>query len=279
LGVSRNATPAEHAPGASQTDHRDIREPDAIAIKGVSLTYPGVGERAAVAVLDEVSLTSGKGEFVCLIGPSGCGKSTLLSLLAGYIKPSAGTLLVNGHPIDGPGPERVMVFQNPTLFPWYSVAENIAFGLRVTRKSKNSLGINRKVDGLIRLVGLEGFAKHYPFELSGGMRQRVEIARALAVDPDILLMDEPFGALDSLTRLQMQRETLRIWEETRKTILFVTHDIAEAVVMADNVVVFTRRPARVKETVPVRLRRPRHRDSAEVAEISRHLADLLEVKL
>jgi ABC-type nitrate/sulfonate/bicarbonate transport system ATPase subunit len=172
-----------------------------------------------------------------------------------------------------------MVFQSPTLFPWRTVEQNIAFGLTLRANRARYPKPGQVVEDLIRLVGLEGFGRHYPFELSGGMRQRVEIARALAVNPEILLMDEPFGALDALTRLTLQRETLRIWEETRKTVLFVTHDISEAVILADRVVVFTHRPAQVREIIPIDLPRPRHRDDPEVGVIANRIAELLEVTL
>jgi ABC-type nitrate/sulfonate/bicarbonate transport system ATPase subunit len=224
-------------------------------------------------------LTVRDGEFVCLIGPSGCGKSTLLSLLAGYAVPSSGSILVDGTAVRGPSPQRVMVFQSPSLFPWCTVAENISFGMTLRASRHRYPDATKRVDDLVSLVGLDGFSKHYPFELSGGMRQRVEIARALAVDPAILLMDEPFGALDALTRLSLQRETLRIWENTKKTILFVTHDIIEAVMLADTVVVFSNRPARIKEVVRINVRRPRHRDGADVSAIARRIAELLEVTL
>lgn len=250
-----------------------------IGIEHVGLSFPGTGSRETVEVLNDVSLSLQDGEFVCLIGPSGCGKSTLLSLVAGYARPTSGTISVDDHRVEGPSPERVMVFQSPSLFPWYSVSQNVAFGMTLKANRGQYPDVPGRVDELIRLVGLQGFAGHYPFELSGGMRQRVEIARALAVDPAILLMDEPFGALDALTRLTLQREMLRIWESTHKTILFVTHDIMEAVMLADRVVVFSQRPARIKEVISIGLIRPRHRDSAEAARMALRIADLLGVTL
>lgn len=253
--------------------------PTRIDIDRIGLEYPGTGSRGTVEVLDGVSLNIRDGEFVCLIGPSGCGKSTLLSLVAGYAKSTRGTISVDGHTVEGPSPERVMVFQAPSLFPWYSVRRNIAFGMTLQANRGRYPNAPARVDDLLQLVGLQGFADHYPFELSGGMRQRVEIARALAVDPAILLMDEPFGALDALTRLALQREMLRIWESTRKTILFVTHDIMEAVMLADRVVVFSPRPARIKEVVSIDLARPRHRDSADAARMAHRIANLLGVTL
>jgi NitT/TauT family transport system ATP-binding protein len=169
-----------------------------------------------------------------------------------------------------------MVFQHPTLFPWYTAAANVAFGLRLRAHRERAAEIPAIVENLLTLVGLRGFGNRYPYELSGGMRQRVEIARALAVDPQVLLMDEPFGALDALTRLTMQREMLQIWERTGKTVVFVTHDIGEAVVLADQVVVLSQRPASVKEIVSINLPRPRSREDPEVAEVARRVATLLD---
>lgn len=250
-----------------------------ISIDNVSLRFPSAGNRLPVEVLNDISLEIRDGEFVCLIGPSGCGKGTLISLIAGYLEPTSGSIRVDGSTVSGPGPERVMVFQTPSLFPWCSVTENIAFGMKLGTNQARYPDVTGKVKELTKLVGLEGFEKHYPYELSGGMRQRVEIARALAVDPAILLMDEPFGALDALTRLTLQRETLRIWESTRKTIMFVTHDILEAVILADKIIVFSERPARIKEIFQITLGRPRRRDGADVAQIARDIADLLGVTL
>jgi NitT/TauT family transport system ATP-binding protein len=246
-----------------------------VRFDGVTLTFAGASGRAPIDVLRHVDLAIEPGEFVAIIGPSGCGKSTLLSLLAGYLTPSAGRVLFHGEPIAGPGRERMMVFQQPALFPWLTAADNIAFGLKL--KANRGHGVVReKVDDLLRLVQLDGFARYYPSDLSGGMRQRLEIARALAVNPQVLLMDEPLAALDALTRRTMQREVLRIWEQTRKTIVFVTHDIDEAVVMADRIVVMAQRPSHVIEIVPVGLSRPRLREAPEVAALARRLSLLLE---
>jgi NitT/TauT family transport system ATP-binding protein len=246
-----------------------------VRFDGVTLTFPGASGRAPIDVLRHVDLAIEPGEFIAIIGPSGCGKSTLLSLLAGYLTPSAGRVLFHGEPIAGPGRERMMVFQQPALFPWLTAADNIAFGLKLKANRGNGV-VHEKVDDLLRLVQLDGFARYYPSDLSGGMRQRLEIARALAVNPQVLLMDEPLAALDALTRRTMQREVLRIWEQTRKTIVFVTHDIDEAVVMADRIVVLAQRPSHVIEIVPVGLPRPRLREAAEVAALARRLSLLLE---
>ena len=246
-----------------------------VQFNGVALTFPGTLGRAPVPVLRCVDLAIDPGEFVAVIGPSGCGKSTLLSLLAGYLAPSSGRLLFAGVPILGPGRERMMVFQQPALFPWLTAEQNVAYGLNL-KANRGNRAARETVGELLRLVQLDGFARHYPADLSGGMRQRLEIARALAVNPQVLLMDEPLAALDALTRRTMQREVLRIWYETRKTIVFVTHDIDEAVIMADRIVVMAQRPTHVLEIASVDLPRPRLRDDPEVAALARHLSGLLE---
>lgn len=242
----------------------------------VALTFPGGTGRGPVEVVRELDFNVRAGEFVAIIGPSGCGKSTLLSLLAGYLIPSAGRVLFRGSPISGPGRERMMVFQQPALFPWLTTAENVAYGLKLKANRSNGRNVEETVAAMLQLVQLGGFARHYPSDLSGGMRQRLEIARALAVDPQVLLMDEPLAALDALTRRTMQREVLHIWEKTRKTILFVTHDIDEAVIMADRIVVMAQRPTSVLEIEDVRLPRPRRREDPEVGKVARRLSTLLE---
>jgi NitT/TauT family transport system ATP-binding protein len=250
-----------------------------ISFRDVSLAFGNAMGRGTLQVLDGVDFDVRAGEFVCIIGPSGCGKTTLLSLLAGYMRPTAGKMLVHGTAVTAPDSDRVMVFQSTTLFPWLTAGANIAYGLRLRRNRAKSSDWRGRVGELLRLVGLEGFENHFPSELSGGMRQRVEIARALAVDPEILLMDEPMGALDALTRLSMQAELIRIWQETRKTILFVTHDIDEAIIMADRIIVMTARPSRIKEKITVDLPRPRHRDDPKLCALSRHIGNLLGVAI
>jgi len=251
------------------------REQALVRFENLALTFPGGLGRRPIEVLRGLDLAVAAGEFVAIIGPSGCGKSTLLSLLAGYLAPNAGRVLFRGVPIVGPGRERMMVFQQPALFPWLTVEENIAYGLKL-RANRGNGPVRETVAELLRLVQLEGFTRHYPADLSGGMRQRLEIARALAVNPQVLLMDEPLAALDALTRRTMQREVLRIWAETHKTIVFVTHDIDEAVIMADRIVVMAQRPSFVLEVEEVDLPRPRLRDDPAVASLARRLSSLLE---
>jgi len=208
-----------------------------------------------IEVLRNVTFGIREGEFVSIVGASGCGKTTLLRLLDGLIDPTSGSVAVDGRQVSGPGPERAFVFQQDSLLPWRTVAGNTVLGPEIQRKD---LGAARRLaDELIRLVGLFGFGRHYPHELSGGMRQRVNLARALTVQPDVLLMDEPFAALDAQTREIMQAELLRIWRETGKTVIFVTHQIDEAVYLSDRVLVFTVRPGRLKQEVEIALPRPR----------------------
>jgi len=222
-----------------------------LAIRGVGMTFRG-GD-GEVRVLDGIDLDVREGEFVCILGPSGCGKSTLLNIVAGFLPPTAGSVRIDGEEVRGPDPRRIFVFQERGVFPWLTVEGNIGFGLgRLSRAERE-----KRIRHYVRLVGLEGFEKAYPHELSGGMKQRVEVARALAVDPDMLYLDEPFGALDSITRLEMRRELLRIWQAERKTILFVTHDIEESVQLADRVVVLSARPAEIRRIVEVDLPHPR----------------------
>jgi len=207
----------------------------------------------SVNVLDDISLEVDDGEFVCLLGPSGCGKSTILNVMAGFIKPTRGEVRIDGDVVDGPDPRRIFVFQERGVFPWLTVEGNIGFGLFGVSTAERQ----RRIAHYVTLVGLQGFEKAYPRDLSGGMKQRVEVARALAVNPDMLFLDEPFGALDSITRLIMRGELLRIWDAERKTIIFVTHDIDEAVQLADRVVVMTARPAKIQRIVDIDIPHPR----------------------
>ena len=214
-------------------------------------------------VLENISLEVAAGEFLCLLGPSGCGKSTLLSTMAGFLAPTSGKITIDGEIVHKPDPRRIFVFQERGVFPWLTVEENVAFGLfKLTRDERE-----RRVAHYIKMVGLQGFEKAHPHELSGGMKQRLEVARALAVNPDMLFLDEPFGALDSITRLVMRGELLRIWEAERKTIIFVTHDIDEAVQLADRVVVLSARPAKVQQIVPIDIPHPRNLSSPRYLEL------------
>jgi ABC-type nitrate/sulfonate/bicarbonate transport system ATPase subunit len=228
-----------------------------LSIRSVSKTFPGVKRGAApTEALLPVSLDVEDNDFITVLGPSGCGKSTLLRLVAGLEQPSMGEILLDEAPIDGPGADRGVVFQSYTLFPWLNVRQNICFGLR--EKGLPQAEQRETSERFIAQVGLRGFEDHFPKQLSGGMQQRVAIARALANDPKILLLDEPFGALDNQTRVLMQELLLGIWESARKTVLFVTHDIDEAIFMANRVVVFSARPGRIKAEVTTDLPHPRH---------------------
>jgi len=211
-----------------------------------------------VVALKGIDLTINRGEFVCLLGPSGCGKSTLLNAIAGFSPPTAGTIVVEGKGVAAPGPDRGMVFQEYALFPWMTVEQNIAFGLEI--KGVGKAAISAKVGELLAMLKLTEFRERFPKDLSGGMRQRVAIARVLALDSPVMLMDEPFGALDALTRRSLQDELLRIWAATGKTIVFVTHSIEESIYLADRIVVLTYRPGTIKRDIRVEL--PRPRDSA-----------------
>ncbi|MDP6988822.1 MAG: ABC transporter ATP-binding protein [Planctomycetota bacterium] len=243
-----------------------------VAFEGVSKSFEQRG--GTLDVLTEVDLTVADGEFVCLLGPSGCGKSTLLNIVGGFERPTAGRVTIDGVEVEGPDARRVFVFQEYGIFPWASVWDNIALGLRRLARSEREEIIQRTID----MVGLSGFERAYPMELSGGMKQRVEVARALAVSPDVIYMDEPFGALDSLTRLTMRSEIIRIWRQERNTILFVTHDVDESIQIADRIVVFTSRPGRIAEIVEVGLEHPRDLGSPEYGEIKNRLYELLGVQ-
>jgi NitT/TauT family transport system ATP-binding protein len=227
-----------------------------LLIEGVSRVFSGMRGAAAVRALEPTHLSVAENDFITILGPSGCGKSTLLRIVAGLDRPSAGRIVLDGREVTGPGADRGMVFQSYTLFPWLTVAENIAYGLR--EKGVPAPERRRVVEAYVEKVGLGGFEHHYPKQLSGGMQQRTAIARALANDPAILLLDEPFGALDNQTRALMQELLLGIWERERKTVLFVTHDIEEAIFLASRVIVMTARPGRIKADVPVDLPHPRH---------------------
>ena len=223
--------------------------------------------------LRHVDLVIDKGEFVCLIGASGCGKSTLLRIIAGFEQPTSGSVDIYDHAVSGPGSDRGMVFQDYALFPWLSVRENIAFGPRQKGLAKSK--VSEIADEYLNMVGLAPFADRFPSQLSGGMKQRVAIARVLANDANILLMDEPFGALDALTREQLQDELLQIWARTGVTVIFVTHSVEEATLLADRVVVMTAGPGRIETDIPIRLERPRDVSSPGFNEVRRQLTQRL----
>lgn len=223
----------------------------------------------SMPVLEDINLEVGNGEFLCLLGPSGCGKSTLLSTIAGFLSPVSGKVHIDGEAVRGPDPRRVFVFQERGVFPWLTVEGNIGFGLFKLPRSER----DRRIAHYVKMVGLEGFEKSYPAELSGGMKQRLEVARALAVNPDMLFLDEPFGALDSITRLIMRGELLRIWEAERKTIIFVTHDIDEAVQLADRVAVMSARPGRIQQIVNIDIPHPRDINSRRYLEFRKGIFD------
>jgi NitT/TauT family transport system ATP-binding protein len=250
-----------------------------IQARNVSLTFRPK-HREPVAALDALSLDVEKGEFVSIVGPSGCGKSTFLNILLGLIKPDAGLMQLDGRAISGPGQDRAMVFQEFGLLPWRTVLGNVELGLEL--KGVHAEARRKRAMDLIQMAGLEGFDNHYPHELSGGMKQRVGLARALATDPEVLLMDEPFAALDAQTRDLMQAELLQVWERTKKTVIFVTHSIEEAAYLSDRVIVMSARPGRTKTNIPIHLPRPRDyemRLSAKFNEIKAEIWNALKEEL
>ncbi len=230
-----------------------------IQVRDTWMSFPGKTPGQPIHVLENVNFDIRAGEFVCIVGPSGCGKSTLLNILGGFLKETRGVVRVEGELVAGPDPGRIFVFQENGVFPWLTVEQNAGFGLLSRSETERA----ERVKHYLQMVGLTGFEKAYPRELSGGMRQRVEIARALAAEARVLYMDEPFGALDFLTRLKMRNDLIRIWQAEHKTIIFVTHDIEEAVQLADRVLVMSRRPATVQAEVVVDLPRPRDLDASE----------------
>ena len=245
-----------------------------LAIENLSRVFPSQQGRPPTRALEPTSLTVAANDFITILGPSGCGKSTLLRIVAGLDRPTTGTVRLDGRVVDGPGADRGMVFQSYTLFPWLNIEDNIAFGLAekgVPEAERRSI-----VASYVEKVGLQGFEKHWPKQLSGGMQQRTAIARALANDPEILLLDEPFGALDNQTRGLMQELLLGIWERERKTVLFVTHDIEEAIFLASRVIVMSARPGRIKCDIPVDLPHPRDYRIKTSPEFSKLKAQLTE---
>jgi ABC-type nitrate/sulfonate/bicarbonate transport system ATPase subunit len=235
--------------------------PAKVSFRGVRMTFRTDGKE--IEVLTGIDLDVAEGEFVCILGPSGCGKSTLLNIVGGFLPATSGEVLIDSQPVVGPDARRIFVFQERGVFPWLTVEGNIGFGLFSLPAEERA----RRIAHYVKLVGLSGFERAYPQELSGGMKQRVEVARALAVNPDVLYLDEPFGALDSITRLVMRGELLRIWQAERKTILFVTHDIEESVQLADRVVVMSTRPATIRRIVDIDMPHPRDLSSRRYIEL------------
>ncbi len=243
-----------------------------VKIENVTKTFSS--RKGDVTALKNVNLEIHDGQFICLLGPSGCGKTTLLRMIGGLDVPTSGTITIDGNIVAGPSPKMTMVFQEYSLYPWRTVAENVGFGLEMTGVPKEQRIV--EVNERLELVGLKGFGDSYPYELSGGMRQRAAVARALATDPAVMLMDEPFGALDAQTRNKMQRELLDIWHETKKTIVFVTHSVDEAVYLADKIVILTPRPGTIHEIHENPLSRPRDRTSVEFAKLRKDVLAEIE---
>jgi len=248
-----------------------------IELRGVSMSFSARRSAPATVALENVSFEVRDREFVCLLGPSGCGKSTVLNLIAGFERPTSGKILLEGRPVRRPGPDRGVVFQEPLLFPWLSVLENVTFGPRMHGDPPDEY--LPKAARLIEQVGLGGFERHRPYELSGGMKQRTALARAWIGSPRVLLMDEPFAALDAQTRLMMQEQLVHLWEQTKTTVVFITHDVEEAILLADRVLVMTSRPGRIKADIAVSLKRPRSYEqlisSNSAAELKRQIFHLV----
>jgi NitT/TauT family transport system ATP-binding protein len=217
----------------------------------------------SLVVLEDINFEVSDGEFICLVGPSGCGKSTLLNLMGGFLAPTSGSISIDGNAVDGPDPRRILVFQERGVFPWLTVEGNIAFGLSNLPQPER----DERIAHYVQLVRLQGFEHTYPSDLSGGMKQRLQVARALAVNPDVLYLDEPFGALDSVTRHIMRGELLRIWQEERRTIIFVTHDIDEAVQLADRIVVLSSRPGKIEDILTIDIAHPRSISSSRYLQL------------
>ena len=245
-----------------------------IVMRGLRKRFIDIARQEEVIALDGIDLEIGDNEFLTVLGPSGCGKTTLLNIVASFETATGGEVRVDGEPVRKPGPDRGVVFQEYALFPWLTVQQNVEFGLRERRTPRSER--KERVCRQIASVGLSGFEQRYPHELSGGMRQRVALARVLVNDPKILLMDEPFAALDAQTRSMMQQELLGVWSAQRRTAIFITHNIEEAVLLGDRVVVMTARPGRIKEIVAIELPRPRDVTSAEFNGIRRRIGALLE---
>jgi NitT/TauT family transport system ATP-binding protein len=243
-----------------------------VSLDGISLSYR-TSSKGQLVALEDISLQVRPGEFLCIVGPSGCGKSTLLHLIAGLHRQTSGQIFVDGKPVNGPGTDRILIFQELGLFPWLTVGQNVEFGMKMKNIAKSER--EEKINYYLRLVHLSKFRDSYTHQLSGGMRQRVALARALATEPDVLLMDEPFAALDAQTRDLLHDELERIWSETGRTIIFVTHNVREAVRLGDRVALMTFRPGRVKQEFPIALPRPRHIEETDVARTAKEILSCL----
>lgn len=264
MASSATATPASEV-------HLRKTMKNRLALKDVSKTFPT--RQGDLNALKDISFDVGEGEFVCLVGPSGCGKTTLLNMIAGLEKPDSGMILLDGRPVREPGPDRVVVFQEGALFPWMSVYQNVEYGLKFQRSDPEER--RRLIRHYLQLVHLDKFEHSFIHELSGGMRQRVAIARGLILQPRILLMDEPFNALDTQTRDLLVEELRAIWSEIKNTVLFITHNVREAVYLADRVILFSFRPGSVREIFPIDLPRPRDPDNPHLEEIVRNIVEQL----
>jgi NitT/TauT family transport system ATP-binding protein len=258
------------------TRERDVNSTPKVWLKDISLSYK-VDNGTRLLALENINLKVKPGEFLCIVGPSGCGKSTLLHLIAGLHHPTSGSVLVDDHKVEAPGTDRILIFQELGLFPWLKVGENVEFGMKMKDLCKAER--EERVQYYLRLVHLSQFKDSYTHQLSGGMRQRVALARALATEPDVLLMDEPFAALDAQTRDLLHDELERIWAETGRTIIFVTHNVREAVRLGDRVAVLTFRPGRLKREYSVNLPRPRHLEDITVAKSAREILDDLREEI
>ncbi len=261
--------PAEQSRLAART------QPPTVLVRDVWMDFPRKQGGQSVPVLERIHLEIPPGEFVCVVGPSGCGKTTLLNIIAGFLRASRGDVQVEGELVHGPDPRRIVIFQEGSVFPWLTVSANVGFGLSDKTVAERDQIIQHYID----MVGLTGFESAYLRQLSGGMRQRVEIARALAANPEVLYMDEPFGALDYFTRFKMRADLVRIWQQEKKTILFVTHDIDEAIQLADRVVVLSSRPSTIRLILPVALPRPRDLNSPDYLDTRDRILSALGMSL
>jgi NitT/TauT family transport system ATP-binding protein len=256
--------------------HPQVGGTPKVSLNDISLSYE-TSDRKRLLALDRINLKVNPGEFLCIVGPSGCGKSTLLHLIAGLQQQTSGNVLVDGKTVEGPGTDRILIFQELGLFPWLTVADNVEFGMKMKGVARDER--KERIDYYLRLVHLSQFKNSYTHQLSGGMRQRVALARALATEPDVLLMDEPFAALDAQTRDLLHDELERLWAETGRTIIFVTHNVREAIRLGDRVVLFTFRPGRIKREYQVDLPRPRQLEDISVAKNAREILDDLREEI